>query len=60
MSMEKTGDISSETPQPENADSKAAADSGPKEAPRTEAEADQLQDGPMSRASDAVSDASKK
>ena len=60
MAMEKTGDISSETPHPEDSDEKTGSDSQfVKASPTSEREADKMEDGPMARAADAVTEASK-
>ena len=59
--MEKTGDISSATPQPgEKTEKRATAAPTVKENPTSKQQADKIESNPMTRASDAVSNAAKK
>ncbi len=57
--MEKTGDISSDTPQPKKPGEKRGADQLVKASPLNKRQADKMEDGPMTRVSDAAADASK-
>jgi hypothetical protein len=57
--MEKTGDISSQTPHLDEDGEKRGDDMGEKHTPTTDQEADKMEDGPMSRVSAAAADASK-
>lgn len=58
--MEKTGDISSQTPQPRKKGEKQGADPLVKSSPTDKQQADRMEDGPMTRVSDAVANATKK
>ena len=59
--MEKTGDISSATPQPgKKTEKQAAADQLVKANPTSKQQANKLEDGPMTRVADAAADAAKK
>jgi len=57
--IEKTGDISSQTPHPEEPGEKQGQDAAAKQAPSTPVEADKMEDGAMTRVSDAAAKASK-
>lgn len=59
--MEKRADISSATPQPgKKTEKQAAADQIVKSSPTSNKQADKMEDSPMTRVSNAVSDAAKK
>jgi len=58
--MEKTGDISSQTPHPDDPGEKQGDDRSAKAGPTSQQEADKMEDGPMARVSDAAADATKK
>lgn len=55
MSMEKHGDISSSTPQPDCQDEKQGSDK--KASPNNKKQADLLEDSPVTRVSDAAAEA---